>query len=123
MITLKSIKEEIKHDGLTWCLISFIFMLYIIGMNCNFIVIEANKGMPVYLNYSYEDAHYFSFNNFDDVKYPYLADIFLINRAEIFPGIFSIGDVLLASGVLLSCMFIAVRGKRLYFQIKSRKKK
>lgn len=78
----------------------FIFLcaLLVFGIVLNFYAITGNGGrMPVY--YSYESSYefetnsHFSYNNFSDVSYPYLSDIFGIKFFK-----FSIGDVMILVG-------------------------
>ena len=76
-------------------------IIIIIGMSMNFVVITNNEGkMPVSGNameragwlMSVSDRH-FIFYSFEDIKYPYLADIIYLGV-----GLASIGDILMCGG-------------------------
>jgi len=78
-------------------LINDIFLIIILGVILNMSVIIFNDSkMPVY--FYQEETHdvsedYIAFNNFDEVRYGYLGDIFKISRLK-----FSLGDVLVVVG-------------------------
>lgn len=72
-------------------LMIFVMSTLIIGATMNFYAVLSNDcKMPVKLDYSFSDNFHKSFNDFSEVKYPILSDIFSL-------GIFyfSIGDLIM----------------------------
>src|SRR3990167_11233104 len=91
--------EKIDNVKLNIVLIKIIFCLLLLmaGMTMQYMVMTNNGGkMPFYAEYDYEDNKYISFNDKQEVKYPYLSDIIKLP-----PGLWSLGDITMFSATLL----------------------
>ena len=78
-----------------------IFMtIFIIGGTLNLVVKKSNDCMmPVHSNYLYEeDNNHFSFQDFEEVNYPYLSDI-IIFKVKTKRYFLSIGDIMMLFGL------------------------
>ena len=87
-------------------LINDIILFILLGIVLNSVVmINNNSKMPIY---SYKEVtlpdNYIAFDNFNEVKYGYLGDVFKIKNIW-----FSLGDVLICGG-FISLGFISIKG-------------
>lgn len=101
-----------------------LFQIIGIGVFLNFLVILLNKGMPVSLNvarrfFPETQGKVLEFNNLIHVAmtektyFDFLGDVIPIPRPYPFPGIISIGDIILSVGIfLLVQKGMVYRGKR-----------
>ncbi len=81
-------------------LILELVILIILGGMMNFGVMMANGGlMPVLDDFILSDRH-FTFSSFDEINFPFLADIFRINLWD-FTLFFSIGDIFIFGGFII----------------------
>lgn len=94
----------------------FFFVTAIMGGFFNLAVITFNGGrMPVFTSNNIDTGTHFSFQNFDDVNYPFLADILSLNFI-----IFSVGDFLIVVSfigmVYVSAGYILKSGNKKTFK-------
>jgi len=74
------------------------FAIMILGFSANFIVIQTNNGMmPVWSNYMYNSTTHFTITNISEVNNLQFADMW-----HAYNGIWSIGDILMILGCVLS---------------------
>ncbi len=77
-----------------------LFLLLLGGFFNVHVMIGNDNKMPVLTDDVHGSEQHIAFDNFDQVNYPYLADIFNIKISRLKLH-FSIGDVLYTSGALL----------------------
>jgi len=71
------------------------------GGALNNLVVSANNGMPVLTDYQLQSPNtHFIYSNFNQVHYPILTDIITIKNTH-----YSIGDILIYSGLFLVVFF------------------
>lgn len=89
-------------------LLSFVFIFS--GSTLNSIVVTENGGkMPVYApGFNYETDRHFSISSLEEIKKPMLADIHSIMPTRTLSLYYSIGDVLLVAGALMSLIFASL---------------
>jgi hypothetical protein len=85
------------------------FFIMIFGGFMNTTAVNSNGGrMPVYApNIEYSDSTWFTYSNFDNVKFPMLTDVINIGNKYI-----SIGDIFLYMGfflLIVSTTYISLR--------------
>ncbi len=106
-----------EKENLLLMMLSFL-MIMIVGATLNFTVIKSNNClMPVYSTYTnFNDGSHISFNDFNEVSYPYLSDIIKKNVGNyIFTS--SIGDYLMVFG-----LFSFIISSSFYLKIKHKEK-
>lgn len=88
-------------------------IILIAGITCNFVVVDHNEGrMPVPFSYAYKTESHISFSEKSEINNYYLADIFNIKNLY-----FSIGDILIALGIIIA---LGSYGNRLYIAVKEK---
>lgn len=96
-----------KEKGIPiWTIILFSIGISLIGLgvSSNFIVISENQGkMPVFEEVTYSTDKHFSTNNLSEINKPHLADIYHIKGM-----IYSIGDILMITGLILFYLSILI---------------
>ena len=94
----KRIKKILKQQLIIF---SIMFNMVLLGGIFNLTATSENSGrMPIYSIETFSDNTYFSFNNFSEIRFPYLSDIFHIKNIY-----FSIGDILIFSSLILTIIF------------------
>jgi predicted choloylglycine hydrolase len=79
-------------------------LIIILGFLSNYAVLSLNDGrMPVQTKYYLDDSTHFSFQDQDEIKLYYLADIFPI-KTKNYTLTISVGDMLLGLGYLMLLM-------------------
>lgn len=96
---MKKKKHIIDYKKGYWFMIfeTLILLVVMLGGSLNFLAIQNNGGrMPFNAEYDYQSKTHFSFQEFAQVKLPFLTDII-----HFLNGYWSIGDLIMFTGVFL----------------------
>ena len=106
-------------------LINNLFLIFILGCLLNMGVMMANDlKMPAYFPKGdfippFDNSVYIPFTNFNDIKYPYLSDVFKIKISS-YTLRFSIGDILMFWSIIL---ILIISTKYLFIYLNERRLK
>lgn len=100
---MKSIEKKLLN--LEAVVISSLLLLFCLtGAFMNITVITTNDGkMPFHQDINYSSQSHFSYQNFDEIRYPYISDILRIGD-----NFFSVGDLIMSLSFILLLVNIGV---------------
>lgn len=112
---MKTLKEEYKRKIIELTFIIIFLVIIMIGMSCNFIVIQKNNGkMPVHTYYILDSEGHFSYQNSSEINYWFLSDMIKINNLKA-----SLGDIFMGVGISGIFAVIFRRGVKKIIKLKS----
>lgn len=104
---MKSIEKRVENNEKIIIIMSLL-LLCLVGGFMNLTVMATNGGkMPFYDKIEFSSQSHFSFTNFSEIRYSYLADIIPIGNR-----ILSIGDVVMSLSLILTLINIGINYKR-----------